>query len=121
MKTNNTLKGFYTSEDEQGSFYSISVRDRGNKRLAANIISSLLDRHNARTLVLASDPFNIRKDISRQRGWRECRRFVAALTATRPIILIAEDRVNHKIVVTAKSMGMRRCQLADDRNKYIFE
>ena len=120
MKTNDTSKGFYASEDERGSFYSISVRYRGNQRLAANIISSLLNRHNARTLVHASDPFNA-SNISRQRGWRECRQFVAALSATRPIILIAEDRVNHKIVVTAKSMGMRQCQLADDLNKYIFE
>ena len=116
-----TLKGFYTSEDERGSFYSISVRDRGNKRLAANIISSLLNRHNARTLVLASDPINIHRDISRLRGWRECREFVAALTATRPIILIAEDRVNHKIVVGARTMGVWRCELINDRNVYNFE
>ena len=122
MKTNNSLKGFYTSEDEQGSFYSISVGFRGNKRLAANIISSLLDRHNVRTLVLASGPFKVCKDISRlRRDWRECRHFVESLTAAHPLILIREYRDNHKIVVTAQSMDVRRCQLVTDSSVYLFK
>lgn len=122
MKTNNSLKGFYTSEDEQGSFYSISVDYRGNKRLAANIISSLLERHTVRTLVLASGPFRVCKAISRQRrDWRECRRYVESLTSAHTLIKIREYRDNHKIVVTAQSMDVRRCQLVTDSIVCIFE
>lgn len=121
MKTNNTLKGFYTSNDEQGSFYSISVNYRGNKRLAALIISSLLDRHQVQTVSDQSDPFKVRRDISRLRGWRVWRNLIVALTTTCSVINITEDRGNHKIGINAKAKDVRRGQLVTDQIEYIFE
>lgn len=121
MKTNNSLKGFYTSEDEQGSFYSISINYRGNKRAAALILASLIGRHNVRTVIHTADPFKVREDISRLRGWRVWRNLVSALTATCPVINITEDRINHKIVVNAKARDVRRGQLVTDQIEYVFE
>lgn len=121
MKTNNTLAGFYNSNDDQGSFYSISVSYRGNKKMAALIISSLISRHNVRTVSHTADLFKVRRDINRLRGWRVWRNFITAITATCSVILITEDRINHKIVVTAKSKDVRRGQLTIDQSQYIFE
>ena len=121
MKTNNTLAGFYNSNNEQGSFYSISVTYNGNKRLAALILKSLIDRHGVRTLVHASDPFNVCEDISRLNGWRALRNLVAALTATCSVINITEDRDNHRIIVKAQAMDVRRGQLVIGQREYRFE
>lgn len=119
MKTNNTLKGFYTSNSEQGSYYLISAADRDNKRVAALILSSLISRHNVRTLICALDPFGGCQDISRYRDWRVWRNLVSAVTATCPVIAIIEDRANHKIIVNVRTRDARRGQMV--ANQILFE